>query len=890
MSIVPKLSRLALPALAAHLLAVAPGAAAQRSPTPALDPRTDVSASGAYALRVEPGSPAGRGGASYRLDRNGATAWSAELPFTLWESVVADDGTVAGYAYGHGLDGWSGVRGDHSQGDFRVVILDPEGALRLDVATERVMSRFLHSLPTPVAAGLILDPDNDRVTIRVEDADLNRGTEEWWPFSLSTGKELQTFRPRELMADPEPASFILRARPVQQTPLSLLQWWTFAYGSDYRHFIGTRFTLVDLEGVPVWTLDLPADYTLPDDKEGEKHLRNEMSDHGAVLGCDEPGRFEIGLVGDGHRVIFEVTQDAAAKTGWKVVEVARAEWSREAPAVAPAVMREGRLEQVGSIELGGAPAPQASLGWIMHFDVDDRGRFGLVREGDDHARAFLLLSPEGALLAEVPLQLDVPGEAARLQASWIARDRWLLFLAWPGSGNDNPAWWLDAGSGRTEPIAGLRLPAVMSLDADGVGGFVALVNTSREYSSEETIVAVDAAGRTRWTMETGSEDETLPLAPEAVAVAGDGRIGVLDNIRKVLLVYAADGRHAATIDLAQSWGREPTYPTDLVAEARGGWIAGDFQSEVPLVRMSSEGRVTGELRPAFPDGRRLDPMLHLVAALDGGLWTTDAHALLHVNGEGLVDRVVGSAPDPDRIDAIAAIVVDPMGRLLVGDERTGAVHVFDAEGRRLFVCRPEPQDEQGCRQIAGAPDGRIFAGGEKGLLCFSPSGERTGTTSSLSGSFGEQWLFQPKGGTRWVVSYEGVSIVSADGRVVRRIDKRPDGTWLTAPREGSMAPDGSLAVISGSVCTYAPDGEPRECIALPEGADYAALAFDGERLVLAAQDALFVRRIAPAGAWKRYPFARPTHGFSAVLPAPDGRRVRLVPFRSAQVLEYRLLD
>src|SRR6185295_11700636 len=108
--------RLLMIAVALHLSAAASLLAAQRLATPPLDPRTDVSTTGAYSLHVEPSSPAGRGKAGYRLEHEGHDVWSAELPFTLWESVVADDGTVAGYAYGNGLDGWSGMRDDFGRG------------------------------------------------------------------------------------------------------------------------------------------------------------------------------------------------------------------------------------------------------------------------------------------------------------------------------------------------------------------------------------------------------------------------------------------------------------------------------------------------------------------------------------------------------------------------------------------------------------------------------------------------------------------------------------------------------------------------------------------------------------------------------------------------------
>src|ERR1051325_11714252 len=90
-------------ALASVFLLVARPSAAQLIPPPVVNPATYESRSGKYVLEVDPSQMYGKGGASYRLTRQGQDVWSGDRPFTLLAVGVSDDGVVAGYAYSGGL-------------------------------------------------------------------------------------------------------------------------------------------------------------------------------------------------------------------------------------------------------------------------------------------------------------------------------------------------------------------------------------------------------------------------------------------------------------------------------------------------------------------------------------------------------------------------------------------------------------------------------------------------------------------------------------------------------------------------------------------------------------------------------------------------------------------
>jgi len=91
-----------------------------------LEPKVYKSRSGDYALTVDPEERKGAGKGRYTMLHGAATAWSAELPFTLRDAVVADDGGVGGYAY---TDGY-----ERDDGEFVVAIIDATGRIR---ASER---------------------------------------------------------------------------------------------------------------------------------------------------------------------------------------------------------------------------------------------------------------------------------------------------------------------------------------------------------------------------------------------------------------------------------------------------------------------------------------------------------------------------------------------------------------------------------------------------------------------------------------------------------------------------------------------------------------------------------------------------------------------------------
>jgi hypothetical protein len=843
-----------------------------------LNPKRYASPSGRHGLFVDPSSLDGRGGAAYRWSSEGRVTWSGEKPYTLWKAAVTDDGVAGGYAYSNGPEGFSGAPGDRSMGDFRVVILDAKGKERLDHATKRQGSNFLHTLPNPLAVALFMDAGNDRMVVRVHDEDVNRSAEGWWPYRISTGQPLATFRPKELMPQSDAARSILDARPVLETPLTLLHWWRYDWNKP--GVLGARFTLIGLDGKPVWSLERPDDYSIPGDREAEVSQMHRIWQTGAILPSDGPGRFVLRFMKPAERVTFAVSRGPDGK--WNVSEADRRRYVEPAaPATTTTEIPEKALRLLGRIELK-APAtgPPPAVRGVNHFVFDDRGRIAFPRVVGEKAPELVVVDQSGGVVKTIRLDpTHAENRAGWSAVAWVGGDRYLLLRDDPNDENRMEAFRVDVAAGTAMRVAGFSTTVLSKAAGFADGRFV--VKGGLSYfpggaTSDHSLSAFDAGAHRLWKID-GNGDHKDPAAlfsPEAIAVTTDGKVAVLDNIRKTLQFFGGDGKFIRAIDLKKAWGREPNYPSGLSPDRDGGVLIHDFQGQPPLVRMSAAGAMRGGVRPRHPDGREFRISVAQVAP-DGSIWVSDGHALMRLAESGVVERVLGERPDPARLGDIAGVTVDGQGRIYAVAPRTGAVHVFGPDGQWLRVCSPSPSDvpeEISLPHVTVSNTGDVYLGlglvGSSRYLHFSPQGACVGVESLGLDDVKQDWYFQPNSDLRWVLGYDRVILVDRAGKVVHTVTRRPDGQWLERPENASVAADGSIAVVSRGtsgpivVSLFSPTGVPVRSFSLPETVawSFPRLAYDGKLVVVAGEKEVVVfdttgkalQRFAPtgeSGAW-----------------------------------------
>lgn len=827
----------------AACLAAARGARASEKAPEAVHPERYASPSGDLVLLVDPGDIYGRGGAAYRLTRKGKTAWEGPKPYTLVEAIVLDDGTSAGYAYSHGFDGHARDRSDRTPGDFRIVILDPAGRERLDEATPRAQSHFLHTAPDPKVLGMFADPVSDRLVVRIDDADVNRASEEWRQFSLSTGKRLASPEVRGEWDGNVRSIRSLDARPVAGTPLVLIHWWRWRYrqgGSD----LGGRFTLVDPAQSTVWSLDLPNDYNVPGDQDAESRLMQRIKGGGAILATRETARFDLWFVRDARRVTFEVRKDGPS---WAVREAGRVPYEAPPPDRDPAeALPERALTYLGKVVLDGGSSEVHAVRDVISFDLDPPGRVGMTRREEGDRSTFLLVEPDGRVLREVAL--DAAKKAGNDRSpflAWIDGDRWLIYLSPYGVEARSPAWWLDALSGEVAEVQGFDCPSIEAVDGTGDGGFAVLATRQYRNTSEDELIAFDGAGKRLWTVKKDPADPNVQFRRDGLAVTAGKRIAVLHRPRATVDLFDLGGNHLKTLRLKDSWGHSPNYLTGIAADWEGGFLIEDFRGKSPAVLMGAEGDLRLALPPCkFPDGRAAE-LRSFRFAPDGGVWATDLSCIVRLTQEGMVAVALGALPSSGRLDNIAAATVDARGNLYCVEQRTGTVQVFTREGKRLRACTPAPGDFERLRDAHLTVDGEgavcltgeVYA--QKDYLHFSPAGERAGKKGFGLDTLKEFWHAQPGTKNTWVVDHQAVFLVDPSGKTIREIRRQPDGNWLQPTGPAGVAPDGSLAVIGGArgpmpstVSLYSAGGEPLRAIGLPVSAWVSSVAYDGRRIVV----------------------------------------------------------
>ena len=811
-----------------------------------VNPQTYASKSGAYQLVVDPSDRNGRFGALYVMTKDGETVWSGERPYTLLEVQVSDVGEVAGYAYSQGLHG-GGAR--WGRGDFRVVILGPDGTARLDEAVARESSDFLHALPNPNATGVVLQENSDRVVFRIADEDLNEDHEEWWEYQLSTGAALDHVTPFDQIEDSQHLSFLIDARPVAGTPLILVQWWqylSFFNSNKERSSIGTRFTLLNEDCQPVWNLDLAGDYDWPADEALEERLMYVVKQRGSILNTANPGQFEIYKASTAERITFAVTGMPGA---WKIDQVGRQELGVE-EFLELGSMRESEdivltpLQPIARLKLE-TQTVESPVRGVAHFTFDHHGRIGFIRHQHPALDQFVLVDEFGKVLTEIELDVDRLPDSHWSSCTWVSGDRFLVTRAGYEE-NRALAWWVDVASKSVTRIDDFESPPIESLVPFSDGGFVALATAHSKYTLTNGLYAFAGTGQRQWALDTDAGDGPTDLfSPEDIAVTPADQVAVIDNIRNVIQIFDRDGSFVRSVDLEKAWGRKPTYLTGIVA-IPDGFLIRDFDGSPPYTIVDNEGQIQRGFHLSLDNGRRFIAA-DVAVAPDGSIWASDGEAIVRFDQQGTADRTLGVSPDANQLGKIAASTVDADGRIFLVDSRSAAVHIFDAQGRWQSVIRPNPDDlrsELFDSSLSVSDSGEIRLGvsfdSAGRFIQFSPTGERV---RKIQLGVDSKWLLYQPGTDRSLgLTHEAAVLLDANLDVVKEIVRRPDGNWLNRPSRACFAPDGSFAVLdAGAVSLYDREGEPMRTIRLSSLVGrFPRLAYNGERIVLIGDDFVMI--------------------------------------------------
>ncbi len=182
----------------------------------------------------------------------------------------------------------------------------------------------------------------------------------------------------------------------------------------------------------------------------------------------------------------------------------------------------------------------------------------------------------------------------------------------------------------------------------------------------------------------------------------DGALGVLDSRERALRLYNDEGALERRIDLGSSLKGEHGRPDGLLAAGQRFFVRFDGHYWVFDHEGTEQCRIpldAGDRSPVSGRSYQLDT--------SGVLWGTDGYEFYELACSMRSEQRMGTPAD-ERLQRPGGAYLDHLGRVLVQDVRTGDIHVFDAEGDKLFVC-PAEVDETG--EVSAATRGYVATGG-----------------------------------------------------------------------------------------------------------------------------------------------------------------------------------
>jgi len=807
-------------------LLAASAAFGQGLPDP-LDPREVRSASGAAVLFVDPSDDDGAGAGLHRLTVGGEVAWERELPYTLFEAAVADDGTVVGASYSQGRQRYGGR--------FLVTVIDPSGEVLAQHEQERE-AVIMHAPASPTCRRVLVLEGQVQALVRVIRPAPREADEAWWIYDLSTGERLAAHSPYALFGRSRDSRIVRDLATLPGTARRAVS--CPRLGGTYALHVA----LVDPSWREVWSERV--DFT--EDQRGWEQ--------GEFM---PPSAGRIGVqVEEGVALSWEVT---STPEGWRVGAGERSRVVRQAEPSAPIRLELELLERVAL----GTPDPAAEdhlMEWraLASGEVETFWRSG-------PAYRWRRFGADGALAAEH--EVDLGGPDGAVHAVRLSSGDWLLTLdPYDDRAHPQQAWVLDVNTGdrRELPAEWGRGTTALTTTADG--GFVLFARQVLRY---------DGSGRLLWRARASGRDVVETARSEVWVLRG-----------KDILVLSSEGEELRTIELAAALGQAPNYPSNLEPDLEGGVLFEDFNGDPPLWRIDAEGNA--EPAPAL---RRVDgraPAEYARTArvgADGRLWAAQGGVIARFDERGVVDRELGSPPDTGRPTVFWAAGLTPEGHLAILDGPTATLHVVRADGR-ILRRRPAPpgllDDEPKWASITFDAAGNAWVPGKlSGALRSHPW-----TVFGADGEVVAESLVSDEvafaGGARFESDLDLVHVVSEVGR--RTLSRLPDRRWLRFPHVVDDHAGGVAVSSRGVLVRY---DEAGEVVDTHEASAGWATALRGDVLAFPHDGGLVLRRLSTGARYLGVLPGLEEARLRAFLP-PGGEEVWVLDQGALELWRFRL--
>ena len=691
---------------------------------------------------------------------------------------MSDSATCFGAGYTEGLGPM--LEG----GDTVVAILGPQGAVRLEERHPR-SARRMHAPDDPYVWGIAPMPELDQVLVRLSRPDMDQ--EEWRIYDLREARHVATLVPSVPTPEGGLPPWIASGRPVAGTPLLLIHWY-------WVHRRGAVFELVDRKGSQVWSLVLPGDYEEDWERFGTGCKRAAQA--GLGIPTSPPGTFSVVSAAARELITYGVKRNPIGEA-WVVEELERSEHEGLSlgpePIPDPPPAEPMQLQPLGKIALQCAPREPESR--VVEWCPVEGGVETIVDQWEG-GLWWVALREDGSESGRV--LIEPPPTPSRCYPRWVRLRSgvWLYVIGGKGG-----AWRFDPANPEMKEVQQYPRTSVGAVAAGEDGGFAVT------WKNGGFTTAFDDDGVRRWRVATQSAND--------VCVTTGGDVAVVTSVGdEVTILGKEDGRVLRTIELSEACGREPNYPSGIVAAPDGGVLVHDFMGEPNLWRIGPRGGRAEGIRLQLSEGHSPEELAYQARYTDDGrLWSCDGRAFYRFAEDYVADLIVGRPIRNEQLEDPGEARAGPGGRLHVLDRRDGEVHVFDREGRLLHRCVPGPDDFPDVPyfgHIAVDGDGHVLVAREDsahddGYLHFDAEGRRLGILPIRGGTL----TFQRGADAAWIDAYDEAVHLDGDWQPIRYLQRRMNNRWLRDIRGLAAGDDGTLAVFDGALTIFEADGTHR---------------------------------------------------------------------------------
>lgn len=817
-------------------------------------PYKKLSSTGKASIAVEPTDPEDGSPCKVTLTVNGKVQWSKDLPYSITESYVTDDGHIFGIGKKRSKEG--GYRGS----EFVVVDIDPRGKILLEERTPITMSRYVDAGFDPLVEGVVFDADSDRAIVRVGDVNRNSSQETWHLFTISTGKHFAKVLPR-LNGN----NSVMDVRPIPGTNLLATSWYSYRDGSGS---MGQSFAVMDYSGHALWSTDLPRDFNNGKENYEQFDLRTRAEEEGTILENSHDHQFSTWSVKDKIRFDYAVSgpenhpkitllaknpYDGKPKSGPKTLEVPVAEIPVES-----------------SFRIFEDKAAMTEVSNIDQFFFDANDHVVFLRSGD--SPAIVEVDQAGKLVRKLTLPSpSLVGETERFltkikNGSYVLASSLLQDFGKTLKQAKTFAWRVDLGSGKFVPLSQFSACSIDAIAGLPDGRFAVLSTEEMMYTSARHVSLHSSSGAELWIIGEsgyrGSEQDLL--SPEDIAVDAKGRVVVLDNIRDSLQLFSSGGKLEKFLDLEKIWKVKPNYPTHITCCDNGQYWLNDFGNSSPCLRLDVNGKILQKFHPKMASGKLLEPRDKIVVDPKGNPWISETESIYRIGNDGNVAAVVGNQPRTAGLGEIRDVEIAQDGSVFAMDSHTGSVFHFDKTGKPLSEFKFGPNDVNdmmASNSMMVTRSGDLFVHTIKGTVRFTPTGQRLPIIPDSKQETVEGKPIEPQPTWRWY----GPDLLDENNKVRMTLRRWKDGTWmLDGP--SAMAPDGQLMAFSGSdyrdrkgtkpkfLGFFAANGTPQIQVPFVIPEEYlGAVAYDGTNAYFATKAGLVALDKSGKALWSFVP-------------------------------------